>query len=246
MQFGKVAVLIDESSASAAEIMSGALQDHDRATIIGRRSFGKGLVQEQYELGDGSGLRVTVARYYTPSNRCIQKPYKGRKDYDEDIEERFKKGEFSSLDSLKQTDTTKYRTDRGRVVFGGGGITPDIFVPIDTVVRNKYYGEIAGLTSEFTYSYFSKNSESFKSQYKKVEVFASNFFVSDELLTNFVAFAEANKVKRNPAKLAACSSALKTRMKAYIARQLFGEKGFYFIMNAEDNTVRKALQTLGK
>lgn len=246
LQFGKVAVLIDESSASAAEIMSGAFQDHDRATVIGRRSFGKGLVQEQYELGDGSGLRVTVARYYTPSGRCIQKPYKGRKNYDEDLDERYKHGEFSSLDSLKQSDTTKYRTDNGRVVFGGGGITPDIFVPIDELIRNKYYAEIAGLTSEFSYNYFSKNSADFKSKYKTVEIFAANFNISDDLLNNFVGFAETNKVKRNPAQLATCSNALKTRMKAYMARQLFGEKGFYFVINAQDKTIEKALQTLGK
>ncbi|HEY0261395.1 MAG TPA: S41 family peptidase, partial [Chitinophagales bacterium] len=168
-EHGNLAILIDQNSASASEILAGAVQDWDRGTIIGRTSFGKGLVQEQYDLGDGSALRLTVARYYTPSGRNIQRPYtQGTEAYNEDIYERYEKGEFVHEDTT-HSDTLKYKTAKGRTVYGGGGIRPDIFVPLDTNGDFNYFYELRVLLPEFVYREYS-NNPNFLADYKDMSI----------------------------------------------------------------------------
>lgn len=237
-----VAVLIDEGSASASEIVAGAMQDHDRAWIIGRRSFGKGLVQEQYPLGDGGALRLTVARYFTPSGRCIQRDYKNDDDYDGDAERRLANGELSDASKFHVADSTKYYTGLGRVVFGGGGISPDVFIPLDTSYANDYFFAMRQQIPQFAARWLESTGRSaFPTD---VPSFVHNYTVSDDMLDQLVIFAETHGVARNATQLAASRNELKLELKARFAKILFHEQGLYAVLNDDDPAVEKALQLM--
>lgn len=246
-EHGKLVVLVDEGSASASEIVSGAIQDHDRGMIVGRRSFGKGLVQEPFMLSDGSAIRLTVARYYTPSGRSIQRPYdKGVEDYYEDMNERFKHGELISKDSIKFADSLKYKTSKNRIVYGGGGIMPDIFVPLDTSENSEYLQKLYGknVFNEFVFDYIDKNRKSLTANYKDFTSFKNNFEVNPQIMEEFVRYGEKKGIKRDPQGLKLSGNFFKTQIKAMIARQFFKNDGFYEIVNESNETYKKALEVL--
>ncbi len=241
---GDITVLIDEGSASASEIVAGAIQDHERGVIIGRRSFGKGLVQEQYKLRDGSALRLTVARYYTPSGRSIQKPYDDVANYDDDMQDRYESGELSSADSMIVGDSTEYFTVGGNVVYGGGGISPDVFVPIDTVLLNKDYIALRQHASQFAFRYFDQHPELKDSEYNQLNRFKNEYEVSNEMLNEFLAYAREKEVKVSDREYRAVANEVKRLLKARVAKHLFGDEGFYSVWNDGDYMVRKALEVL--
>lgn len=242
---GKVVVLLDSGSASAAEILSGAIQDWDRGSIVGRRSFGKGLVQEQFDLSDGSACRITIAKYYTPTGRCIQKPYtKGHaEEYYEDLEERFKKGELTNADSIKYADTIQYKTPAGKILHGGGGITPDVFVPIDT---NRYTVDYYLARIEipsYVYQNYGSQLSTIKTQYT-VDRFVSEYQVSDQVYNLFLKHASNKNKELKINKLDKHTQDIKNQIKATIARQIWKDEGFYKVINKNDDDVNKALKVL--
>jgi len=248
---GKLIVLIDEGTASASEVVAGAIQDLDRGIIVGRRSFGKGLVQEQFAFDDGSAMNLTVARYYTPSGRSIQKSYEnGTKEYRDELNKRFVKGEFSSLDSVI-ADTTfskpaqKFKTSQGRTVYGGGGIMPDYFIPIDTSYYSSFYKKIntSSLLPEFVYRKLISDKKI--SDFASAEEFNRNFKISDDIVNSFISFVES-KVEIKPADLQKSISRIKKEMKAMLARYYFKEEGFYTVVNNGDSAVLKALELIKK
>jgi len=243
----KVAVLIDEGSASASEILAGAIQDMDRGVIIGRRSFGKGLVQEQYNLSDGSALRLTVARYYTPSGRCIQKEYKGKekREYNDDVDQRLKSGELESKDSTLIADTTKFYTTSGRVVYSGGGISPDIFVPIDPIANNMFYVKCQQYMREFIYELNDKQKGLLKN-FETLDDFKKNFNKSELVFKEFIKYIDEKGVIYNKDEFKEAKPRIKLNLKALLARGQFKEDGFNKIMNETDPAFKKALEELKK
>jgi carboxyl-terminal processing protease len=243
---GKLVVLIDDGSASASEILAGALQDNDRATILGRRSFGKGLVQEQMEFDDGSALRLTIARYYTPTGRCIQKSYnKGVDAYFDEEYDRYTSGELESADSIKLADSIQYKTPGGKIVYGGGGIIPDVFVPLDTSGRTHYLSKLfySGVMNDFAFAYADKEREKLNN-YKTVINFEKQFSISDALIKEFIVYAEKNKINRNDKEEKLSEGIIKTQLKALIARNIWKNEGYFQILQVEDKVILKAIDLL--
>lgn len=243
-----IAVLIDEFSASASEIFAGAIQDNDRGLIIGRRSFGKGLVQQQYELSDGSALRLTVARYYTPSGRSIQKPYvKGKADeYENDIMNRYLHGEFDSKDSVKVAKTQKYKTLKGRTVYGGGGIMPDVFVARDTTEYTPYLNKALnyGYLYQFAFKYTDTNRKILNTikTWQKMDAYLS----SKSLLNEFTAFAASKGLAPNTREINISKRIINAQLKSYITRNTLGDEGFFPLFYKDDKTVLKAVDLISK
>ena len=243
---GDLIVLVDEGSASASEIIAGAIQDNDRGIIMGRRSFGKGLVQEQFVFPDGSGVRLTIARYYTPTGRCIQRPYKnGLDDYYGDIYKRFTDGGALAGDSSYFNDSLKFTTPGGKVVFGGGGIMPDIIVPIDTLEKKQYLNAVIkrGLISEFAFEY-ADNARGRLKIFTGVKEYNERFGLSKSEFLSFIEFAIERGVTGEPSEISASEEIIKTRIKAYIARHIWGERGFYIVIHKIDHSFQKAMEML--
>ncbi|MFT3701091.1 MAG: S41 family peptidase [Agriterribacter sp.] len=244
---GKLVVLVDEGSASASEVLTGALQDWDRAEVVGRRTFGKGLVQEQYDLYDGSALRLTIARYYTPLGRSIQKPYDhGIKSYNDELLDRYHNGGLMNADSNRKVSGQPYHTPDGKLVYGGGGITPDVFVAIDTSgtstkITHLYY---KNTLSNFVYRYYVKHISQFK-LYNTPADFEKAFDVTNDVWDDFTSFAAADSISLNNIS-ATDKSYLTQRLKSLFARQQWRNEGFYEVNNSQDPMVKKALEKLSE
>ncbi len=243
---GKLIVIIDEYSASASEIVSGAIQDHDRGLIIGRRSFAKGLVQKPMPLPDGSAVRLTIARYHTPSGRCIQKPYEKGDEYDDDISNRMKKGELYHADSIKFVDSLAYKTAAGRTVYGGGGIMPDVFVPLDTSYSSKYWGELQrkSLLFEYALSHTDRNRYELLQTYPNINIYKKDFNVGEDMLQQFVAFAEKKGVAFDSAGYATSKPWIIIQLRALIARDLWDMESYFQIVNEKNDFFVAAMRSM--
>lgn len=247
---GKIAVLVDEGTASASEIVAGALQDWDRGLIIGRRSFGKGLVQQQFAFNDGSAINLTIARYYTPSGRSIQKPYKnGINEYKNEINNRFSKGEFTSLDS-NLADTAlfspklKYKTAAGKAVYAGGGIMPDVFIPLDTTKKSNFYNQIINqqLTAKFVYSKLIQQTQNGK--YLSFSDFINNYEITAIQYQQFLNFCSTFKIAINPSESEKAKPLITKSIKAILVKYYFGDDGYYRYLNTDDAFIHAALEKM--
>lgn len=237
-------ILIDEWSASASEIVAGAIQDNDRGLVIGRRSFGKGLVQEQVQLGDGSAMRLTVARYYTPTGRSIQKPYEnGQEEYYNEFLTRYYSGELENPDSIHFNDSLRFETPSGRVVYGGGGIMPDIFIPLESSENNSFYNQVSnrGLIYRFAFDYADRNREQLTA-YGDAGQFVERFQLSQSVYNEFLDFVSEQGLV--PKDQASSESHIKTNLKAYIGRNLFGSEAFFPVLHTRDNAFIRAVEVL--
>jgi carboxyl-terminal processing protease len=240
----EVVVLINSLSASASEIVAGAIQDNDRGFIMGRRSFGKGLVQDQMELKDGSALRLTISRYYTPTGRCIQKPYGNGVDYENDYFHRIENGELLNEDSVKVDESLKFETPGGRIVYGGGGIYPDVFIPNDTSGASYYLTELyyAGVFNHWAIDYLDKNRE----RLNDFDAFTRRFNVTPDMFERFINYATTLGIERNNIDIITSRSVIKNRMKAEIARHVWEDNGYYSVYVEDDLDVQSALEHLKK
>lgn len=243
-------VMVNQYSASAAEIFAGAMQDWDRAVVVGRRTFGKGLVQRPFRFDDGSMMRLTVARYYTPSGRCIQKPYDrgDKKAYEKELLDRANVGEYYSLDSIQFNDSLRYTTRlNGRTIYGGGGVMPDVYVPIDTTEYTTYYRDLMakGITNQYAISYVDKNRKSIAKRYKTVSAFDNGFIVTDEMMRDFIALGEKDSVKYDEEKFRTSEALLKDIIKGLIARDVYGNASAYsVIINHRNRDLKAAIEVL--
>jgi carboxyl-terminal processing protease len=243
---GELIVMIDEWSASASEIVAGAIQDNDRGTIIGRRSFGKGLVQGQMMFKDSSTLRLTLSRYYTPTGRCIQKPYNNGTDaYNNDYYHRFMSGELDNPDSIHFADSLRFKTPKGKIVYGGGGIMPDVYVPIEKDSTLRYYNQVVnkGLLYQFAFDYTDTYRKELEKN-KSFNEFDKNFRITDEIYHDFISYASKKGVKYEGLNLVSSDNRAKILLKAYIGRNILDNAGFYPLLNSIDQTFIKALQLL--
>ena len=243
-------VIVNQYSASAAEIFAGAMQDWDRAVVVGRRTFGKGLVQRPFKFEDGSMMRLTVARYYTPSGRCIQKPYKrgDKKSYEKELYDRYNEGEYYSLDSIQFNDSLRYTTlINHRTIYGGGGVMPDVFVPVDTSEYSTYYRDLTakGITNQYVIGYVDKNRKTISKQFPTVKEFDNGFVVTDGMMRDFIAMGEKDSVKYDEEKYRTSENMLKAIIKGLIARDVYSDPGAYsVIINHRNPDVQAAYNVL--
>ncbi len=245
---GKLIVLINEASASASEIVSGAVQDWDRGLVVGRRSFGKGLVQRPFKLPDGSVIRLTTARYYTPTGRCIQKPYdEGVDEYRRDFSNRLDHGELVTSDSIQFPDSLKYFTPNGRIVYGGGGVMPDVFVPIDSTRFSDYYVDLVrkGVFNQFTMNYLDKNRNKILEEFPDVETYKAGYIIDDDMYADFLEFAKEEGVERkDDDEYYYPDENIKIQIQALLARNLWDVNAYFIMINELDDELHEAVDLL--